>query len=62
MISGGLAAGVEELLKVARRLLPAELDLPAPELVASSLGADVVSIGAVAAALESARDGALQIR
>lgn len=62
VISGGLAAGVEELLKVARRLLPAELDLPAPELVASSLGADVVSIGAVAAALESARDGALQIR
>lgn len=61
VISGGLAAGVEELLKVARRLLPSELDLPAPELVASSLGADVVSIGAVAAALESARDGALHI-
>ena len=62
VMSGGLAAGVEELLTVARRLLPAELDLPAPELVASSLGADVVSIGAVAAALESARDGALQFR
>ena len=61
IVSGGLAAGVEELLVVARRLLPDELDLPAPELVASSLGADVVSIGAVAAALESARDGALQI-
>jgi hypothetical protein len=28
------------------------------QLVASLLGADVVSIGAVAAALESARDGA----
>ena len=62
VVSGGLAAGVDELLTVARRLLPAELDLPAPELVASSLGADVVSIGAVAAALESARDGALQFR
>jgi predicted NBD/HSP70 family sugar kinase len=61
IVSGGLAAGVEELLVVARRLLPDELDLPAPELVASSLGADVVSIGAVAAALESARDGALRI-
>jgi predicted NBD/HSP70 family sugar kinase len=61
IVSGGLAPGVEELLTVARRLLPAELDLPAPELVASSLGADVVSIGAVAAALESARDGALLI-
>lgn len=62
VVSGGLAPGVEELLTVARRLLPAELDLPAPELVASSLGADVVSVGAVAAALESARDGALQFR
>ena len=62
IVSGGLAPGVEELLTAARRLLPAELDLPAPELVASSLGADVVSVGAVAAALESARDGALQVR
>jgi predicted NBD/HSP70 family sugar kinase len=61
VVSGGLAAGVEELLVVARRLLPDELDLPAPELVASSLGADVVSTGAVAAALESARDGALHV-
>lgn len=61
VVSGGLAPGVEELLTVARRLLPAELDLPAPELVASSLGADVVSVGAVAAALESARDGALHV-
>ena len=61
IVSGGLAPGVEELLGVARRLLPDELDLPVPELVASSIGADVVSIGAVAAALESARDGALHI-
>lgn len=61
IVSGGLAPGVEEMLTIARRLLPAELDLPAPEIVASSLGADVVSIGAVAAALESARDGALHI-
>jgi predicted NBD/HSP70 family sugar kinase len=61
IVSGGLAPGVEEMLAVARRLLPAELDLPAPELVASSLGADVVSVGAVAAALESAREGALHI-
>jgi predicted NBD/HSP70 family sugar kinase len=61
VVSGGLAAGVEELLVVARRLLPDELDLPAPELVASTLGADVVSIGAVAAALECARDGALHV-
>ncbi len=62
IVSGGLAPGVQELLVVARRLLPDELDLPAPELVASTLGADVVSIGAVAAALECARDGALRVR
>lgn len=61
IVSGGLAPGLEGLLTVARRLLPDELDLPAPELVASSLGADVVSVGAVAAALESARDRVLQI-
>lgn len=61
IVSGGLAPGIEELLTVARHRLPDELDLPAPELVASSLGPDVVSIGAVAAALESARDGALYV-
>jgi len=61
IVSGDLAPGVEELLGVARRLLPDEPDLPVPERVASSIGADVVSIGAVAAALESARDGALHI-
>lgn len=48
-----------EMLTVARRLLPDELDLPAPELMTCTLGADVVSIGDVAVALSSARDGAL---
>ena len=62
VVSGGLAAGVEELLVVARRLLPDELEhREHTELVASSLGADVVSIGAVSAALEYARDGALHV-
>ncbi len=61
VISGAVASGIEEVLEVARHALPGELDLPAPELVASTLGADVVSIGAVAAALEAARDGALHI-
>ncbi|MGB3256404.1 MAG: hypothetical protein WBA72_00295 [Ornithinimicrobium sp.] len=61
VICGALAEGIEEVLEVARRAVPAELDLPAPELVASTLGADVVSVGAVAAALEAAREGALHI-
>ena len=61
IIAGAVADGIEEVLEVARSRLPGELDLPAPELVASALGADVVSVGAVAAALEAARDGALHI-
>ncbi len=61
VVSGAIASGIDQVLEAARLRLPAELDLPAPELVASSLGADVVSIGAVAAALAAARDGALHI-
>lgn len=61
IIAGGVAEGVEGVLEVARRQLPKELDLPAPEIVASRLGADVVSIGAVAAAVEAAREQALHI-
>lgn len=40
---------------------PLELDLPAPELVASTLGVDVVCIGAVSAALDAARRGVLDL-
>ncbi|HSF97578.1 MAG TPA: ROK family protein [Ornithinibacter sp.] len=61
VIAGGAANGLDGVIDVARRRLPQELDLPAAEIVASSLGADVVSIGAVAAAVEAARDGALHI-
>lgn len=61
IICGAVAGGIEEVLEVARGRLSGELDLPPPELVASRLGADVVSVGAVAAALEAARDGALHI-
>lgn len=62
VVSGAVAAGIEPVLAVARRLLPDELDLPAPELLASPLGADVVAIGAVAGALEAARAGVLALR
>lgn len=61
IVSGAIADGIEGVLEISRRTLPKELDLPAPELVASTLGADVVSIGAVAAAREAARDQALHI-
>lgn len=61
IVSGAIAAGIEPALEVAREVLPGELDLPAPELVASTLGADVVSLGAIAAALESARAEALHL-
>lgn len=59
IVAGGIAPGIEDALDVARRLLPDEADVPPPDLVASGLGADVVSIGAVAAALETARGHAL---
>lgn len=61
IIAGAVAAGIEPVLEAARRSLSGELDLPGPELLASPLGADVVSLGAVAAALESARAGILDL-
>ncbi|WP_150307555.1 ROK family protein [Planctomonas psychrotolerans] len=61
VVSGSIADGAAELIGAARAALPRELDLPAPELVASRLGGDVVSIGAVSAALEAARDGMLDL-
>lgn len=62
VISGGVAPGIEAALQLARPLLPDEMDLPVPELVASPLGPDVVSIGAVQAALQSARRQALHLQ
>lgn len=59
VISGGVADGVEDVLKVARRILPGELDLPAPRLIASPLGRQVVALGAVSAAVRSARSSLL---
>lgn len=61
MICGAIAEGIEPVLARARALLPADMDLPAPRLVASGLGGDVVVEGALAAALESARDRVLEL-
>lgn len=61
VVSGAIASGVADVIAAARPALALELDLPAPELVASELGGDVVCIGAVAAALETARAGVLDL-
>lgn len=61
VVSGAISDGVAEVVDAARRSLPTDLDLPAPELVVSRLGADVVVTGAVAAAAAGARERALDV-
>lgn len=61
VVSGMDAADAAQLVAAARESLPLELDLPAPELVASELGLDVICLGAVSAALEAARSGVLDL-
>ena len=61
LVSGAIASGIETVVASARRALPTGLDLPAPDLVVSSLGAEVVARGAVAAASASARRHALDV-
>lgn len=61
IVSGAVAEGAAPVIEAARAALPRELDLPVPEIVASTLGADIVSLGAVRAAVEAARQGALDL-
>lgn len=61
VISGAISAGVDDVVAAARRSLPTDLDLPAPEIVISPLGADVVVTGAVAAAGSAARARVLDL-
>lgn len=61
VISGAVAAGMDDVVRAARLALPTDLHLPAPELVVSSLGADVVVTGAVSAAAAAARAAALDV-
>ncbi len=61
VVSGAVSAGVEQVVEAARSALPTDLHLPAPELVISTLGADVVVIGAVAAAADLARTQLLRV-
>ncbi len=59
IVCGAVAESIEPVLTAARRILPQELHLPAPEILASTLGAEVVSRGAVATARRAAREHAV---
>lgn len=59
IVCGAVAESIEPVLAAARRILPEELHLPAPEIIASTLGAEVVSAGAVATARKAARERAV---
>jgi predicted NBD/HSP70 family sugar kinase len=61
VLAGMAAVDAAQIVAAARSSLSLELDLPAPELVASELGGDVVCIGAVSAALDAARSGVLDL-
>lgn len=59
IVCGAVAESIEPVLAAARRILPAELHLPAPELLASTLGAEVVAVGALTTARRAARERAV---
>ncbi|UVJ38629.1 ROK family transcriptional regulator [Arthrobacter sp. CJ23] len=61
IICGAVSAGVSSIVEAARRALPDDLHLPAPDIMVSELGADVVVQGAVTAAGLLAKDHALDI-
>lgn len=61
IVAGAIADGLAEVLDVARTRVPTELDLPAPDLVLSSLGAGAVATGAVSAAIDAARTDVLRL-
>jgi predicted NBD/HSP70 family sugar kinase len=56
VIAGAIAGAAEPVLAHARRVLEEEFQTPMPELVASSLGRDVVVLGAVEWALTCIRE------
>lgn len=61
IVCGAVAESIEPVLTAARRILPEELHLPAPEILASTLGGEVVSRGAVATARRAAREHAVPL-
>lgn len=61
VVSGAIADGADQVVEAARAALPTDLDLPAPELVTSELGPEVVVVGAIAAASAAACASALDV-
>lgn len=50
-----MVAELEEAVEIARQHLATDLELPPPEILTSTLGNEVISLGAIAAAREDAR-------
>ncbi len=61
VVCGSAAAGLGDAVAAAAERLRAETDLPAPRIVASQLGGDVVALGAACVARDQARDVALDL-
>ncbi|MDN6486693.1 MAG: ROK family protein [Ancrocorticia sp.] len=61
VISGGIATQIGPILSRANAELQARSHVPPPTIIASTLGHDVVSIGAIAAAREAALSGILEL-
>jgi predicted NBD/HSP70 family sugar kinase len=56
VIAGGIASAVEPVLAAARAVLESEASPPIPELVASTLGREVIALGAIELALTRVRE------
>lgn len=61
IVCGAVAESIEPVLAAARKVLPEQLHLPAPQILASTLGAEVVSVGAVTTARRAARERAVPL-
>ncbi|HKT57731.1 MAG TPA: ROK family protein [Microbacterium sp.] len=61
IVSGAISAGIGMIVDTAREALPADMHLPAPEMVVSQLGDEVVVDGAIAGAMDLARRNTLDL-
>lgn len=61
VVCGAMAEALDEVVEIAQRHLDEREGLPAPRIVASTLGGDVVSRGALTAARQAARAVALPL-
>lgn len=62
VVCGQIAGAIGDAIDHAQNLLDTRAYLPAPRLIASTLGNDVVSLGAVASARTAAQEGILALR